>query len=57
MAPIDAHAMAHATLIGHIDFQSAAGEILFTHCLINALLWCYHSSCDFGGSAEYPPVK
>ena len=57
MAPIVAHAMAHATLIGHIDFQSAAGEILFTHCLINALLWCYHSSCDFGGSAECPPVK
>ena len=52
-----AHTMAHATLVGHRDIQSAMGAILGSHHLISALHWCYCSSCDFGESAKSPPEK
>ena len=49
--------MAHATLIGHKDVQSAARSILGPHFLIGSLHWCYYSSHYFGGSAKCPPGK
>ena len=49
--------MAHATLIGHKDVQSAVGAILGPDFLIGSLHWCYRSSHDFGGSVKCPPEK
>ena len=48
------HTMAHATLVGHRDVQSAVGAILGPYHLISALHLCSH---DFQGSAKCLPEK
>ena len=37
MTPTGTHTMAHTTLVGHKDVQSAVGEILGPHHLISIL--------------------
>ena len=49
--------MAHATLVGHRDVQSAVGAILGPHHQITTLHWCHCSSHDFGDVAKCPPEK
>ena len=46
MMLIGAHTMAHVTLVGHRDDQSAVGAILGPYHLINALYWCHCSGHD-----------
>ena len=48
------HTMAHATLVGHRDVQSAVGTILGLHRLISALHWSHCSNHDFGELAKCP---
>ena len=51
------HTMAHATLIGHTDIQSAVGIVLGPHHQIGNLLWCHCSNRYFGGLEKCPPGK